>query len=167
MKLATGVILFAAGVALVLGTSAPSHSNPPAVGYGPQAHAGAVVVPYYGATYGGPAGISASDGKRVVELLESIDRRLEQLEAKTGAAPLAVKKGPELLAVAKQRCAACHTEARADAKGGGFILFADDKASALKPLSAGEKTRVKQAVQGGTMPPAAKLTADEKAAFKW
>ena len=132
------------------------------------AHATPVVVPYYGATYGTPGGFSAADAKRVVELLESIDRRLEAIEQRQ-AWPAPLKKGPDLLALSKANCAACHTPAKADKAGGGFILFADDAATALKPLSGREKTRVTEAVQAGTMPPDGrkKLTPAERSAFKW
>lgn len=128
-----------------------------------------VVVPYYGATYGTPGGFSAAEAKRVVELLESIDRRLEAIEAKQAGGPAAVKKGPDLVAIAKANCAACHTPAKSDKAGGGFILFADDQAVALKPLSGREKTRITESVQAGTMPPDGrkKLTPAEKSAFKW
>lgn len=137
------------------GLIASAHATPPAV------------VPYYGATFGTPGGFSATDAKRVVELLESIDRRLEALEQRQAGGPVPLKKVPDLLAVAKASCAACHTPAKADAVGGGFILFADDKAGALKPLSARERTRITEAVQSGTMPPVKKLTPAEKSAFKW
>ena len=126
-----------------------------------------VVVPYYGATYGTPGGFSAADAKRVVELLESIDRRLEAIEQRQpGPAPL--KKGPELAAIAKANCAACHTPAAADAKGGGFSLFERDEKS-LRQFGAREKVRIVDAVQGGTMPPDGrkKLTPTERSAFKW
>lgn len=127
------------------------------------------VVPYYGATFGTPGGFSAADAKRVVELLESIDRRLEALEQRQAAGPAPLRKGPDLLAVAKASCAACHTPSKADAVGGGFILFASDKADALKPLSARERGRITESVQSGTMPPDGrkKLTPAEKSAFKW
>ena len=144
------------GLGCVLLATAHATPNPP------------VVVPYYGATYG-PAGLSAADAKRIVELLESIDRRLEAIEARQPGGPLPLKKGPDLTGVAKQHCAACHTPKSADAKGGGFILFADDQAAALKPLSGREKTRITEAVQAGTMPPGdrKKLTPAERSAFKW
>ncbi|HEY1191090.1 MAG TPA: hypothetical protein VGE74_25880 [Gemmata sp.] len=170
MKILTCSALFLAGAAVLLASGHPSHCNPPPVtGYTPQSHAAPLVVPYYGATYGGPAGISTADGKRIVELLESIDRRLEAIEAKSGGGPLAQKAGPELLTVAKANCASCHTPAKADRAGGGFTLFADDAAGAMLPLSGRQKTAVKQAVTDGTMPPGnrKKLSAEEKAAFKW
>lgn len=138
------------------GLLAFAHATPPAV------------VPYYGATYGTPGGFSAADAKRVVELLESIDRRLEALEQRQAGGPVPLRKAPDLLGVAKAGCAACHTPAKADTAGGGFILFADEKAGALKPLSARERTRITEAVQSGTMPPGPKkLTPAEKSAFKW
>lgn len=165
MKPLTLLILCAAGTALVLAAARPAESTPPAAQY---PTAAPVVVPYYGAAYGQPGGFSPAEAKRVVELLESIDRRLEAIEAKQGA-PAAQKKGPDLFTVAKTNCAACHTPAKADAKGGGFILFADEQPTALKPLSGREKVRIVEAVRGGAMPPEGrkKLTADEKAAFKW
>jgi len=125
--------------------------------------AGSVVVPYYGASYGPPNGFSSADAKRVVELLESIDRRLEALEQK-GQKSAVVK--PDLLTVAKGRCLSCHSPSSADDRGGGFILLSDDKGTALKPLSAREKNRVREAVQSGTMPPNRKLDPAEKSAFE-
>ena len=151
MKWAPSLLLFAAGVCFLVASVRPVTSSQP------------VVVPYYGAAYGG-GGMSAADGKRVVELLESIDARLSRIETAGGIKP-AAKLDP--LPVAKTKCAACHTQTVAEAKGGGFILFADDGATALKPLSAREKTRIKESVQSGTMPPAKPLSASEKAAFDW
>lgn len=161
MRLVTALTLFLAGVALLLGTACPVASTDRTT-----------VVPYYGATYGTPGGFSAAEAKRVVELLESIDRRLEAIEQKTGNGPPAANlkaKGPDLAAVAKTHCAACHTPTKAEASGGGFILFAGGDAKALKPLSGREKTRVTEAVVGGTMPPDGrkKLTPAERSAFKW
>ncbi|TXH99570.1 MAG: hypothetical protein E6Q76_19675 [Rhizobium sp.] len=168
MRLLTCSALFLAGLAVLIASGSPSRSQY-ATGYSPQTTGGAaVVVPYYGATYGGPQGLSAADGKRIVELLESIDRRLEGIEARS-AGPLAQRAGPDLLAVAKAHCAACHTPGKAEAKGGGFALFADDGGAALLPLSGRQRTAVKQATADGSMPPSGrkKLTAEEKAAFKW
>lgn len=142
------------GLALVL--AAAAHATPVPV-----------VVPYYGATYGTPGGFSASDAKRVVELLESIDRRLEAIEQRQ-AGPVPLKKSPEVYAVAKSHCAACHTQATAEKSGGGFVLFERDEKS-LRLLGAREKTRIVEAVQAGTMPPDGrkKLTPAERSAFKW
>lgn len=162
MRLATALLLFAAGVTLMMGSAQPAASTPPSQ------ITGGAIVPYYGAAYGSSGGMSAADSKRMLELLESIDKRLEAIEAKTagtGLAKPAAKLDP--LAVAKAKCLNCHTQAKADAKGGGFILFSDDAGSGLKPLNAGEKVRVKQAVQSGSMPPGqTKLSATEKAAFE-
>ena len=149
----TFALVLLAGLAGLLGSA---RADPPVT-------AGAAVVPYYGAAYGG-AGLSAGDGKRIVELLESIDRRLEALEQR-GGPPVAQKaKGLDQLAVAKARCASCHSPANAEAKGGDFVLLTAD--GALKPLSGRERARIKEAVEGGAMPPNRKLTADEKAAFR-
>lgn len=156
------MLLFGLAVVFILG------SRPEAPAYTPQNHSTAgVVVPFYAATYGEPGGFSKADAKRVLELLESIDRRLESVDQKTGAGPLPIKKGLDLLTVAKTRCLSCHTEAKAEGKGGGFILFSDETGSALKPLSSREKVRIKEAVQSGTMPPNRKLDVEERAAFSW
>lgn len=145
--------LLALGLALIVTTA---HATPP------------VVVPYYGATYGTPGGFSAADAKRVVELLESIDRRLESIEQRTPGGPAAVRKGPDLFAIAKANCAACHTQATAEKSGGGFVLFEKDEKS-LRSFGAREKTRITEAVQSGAMPPDGrkKLSPADKAAFKW
>lgn len=157
MTRAAPVVLFAAA-ALAVATARPARSDPPYHAAAPAA----VQVPYYGAVYGQPGGFSAADAKRVVELLESIDKRLAVLETKAG--PVAAK-APDPAAVARARCAGCHVPKSAEAKGGGFILFADDKAGALKPLSARERARVREAVEGGTMPPNGKLSPAERSAF--
>lgn len=160
MRLVTALTLFAAGVALMLGSAQPAASTQPSQ------ITGGVIVPYYGAAYGGSGGVSSADAKRMVELLESIDKRLESIEAKTAPAGFAKPAAKlDLLATAKAKCLNCHTQAKADAKGGGFILFSDEAGSGLKPLNAGEKVRVKQAVQSGAMPPNVKLTPAEKSAF--
>lgn len=127
-----------------------------------------VVVPYNAAVYGQPGGFTAADAKRVVELLESVDRRLEALEKAAGGAAVRQAPGAELLAVAARHCAACHTPAAGDAKGGGFILFAGDDLAALKPLGSRERIRVKEAVLSGQMPPPSrpKLSPAEKRAFE-
>lgn len=158
MRTATALALFAAGAAVLCAAAPPVACNPPPA-----------VVPAYGSKIEyatGQAGVSsAADAKRMIELLESIDQRLAGIEAKT-VGPVAAKKGPDLFAVARAKCAACHTPAKSEAKGGGFILFADDAPGGLKPLSVREKARVKEAVQSGTMPPNAKLTPAERSAFE-
>lgn len=157
------LILFGLAVVFILG------SRPEAPAYTPQNQSTvAVGVPFYAATYGEPGGFSKADARRVLELLESMDKRLDSIDQKTGTGgPLSVKKGLDLLTVAKSRCLNCHTESKAESKGGGFILFSDETGSALKPLSSREKVRIKEAVQSGTMPPNKKLDAEERSAFSW
>lgn len=159
MRILTSLSLFLACVAALCATGHTATST-----YPPSQTTGGVVVPYYGAAYG-QSNTSQADNKRIIELLESIDRRMESLESRAGG-PLALKR-PDPLPVAKSKCVACHTPGKAEAKGGGFILFADDAASALKPLNAREKNLVKQAIQSGAMPPQGKLNAAEKAVFDW
>lgn len=153
MTRAVAAALFVAAAAVVAGSphaaSQPYHAAAPA----------AVQVPYNAVVYGQPGALTKADVVRIIELLESIDRNTAPAAAK------AVKAGPDKQAVARANCAACHTPAKADKAGGGFILFADDKASALKPLSARERTRVKEAVESGEMPPNRKLTPADKTAL--
>lgn len=120
---------------------------------------------YGGAPYqllGAQGPWSEKDARRAMALLESIDKRLAAIETQTPPKPRA-----DILPIAKQRCAACHTPAKAEDKGGGFILFASDLADVLKPLSAREKSRIKESVIGGTMPPNGKLSQAEQSAFEW
>ncbi len=155
MKIATALALF-------LTASIAVASTPPAQTYSVPAYGG---VPLQ--LLGQQPGLSAADAKRIIELLESIDRRLEAIEAKTGGPVPLLQKKVELLPVAKAKCAACHTPSKADAKGGGFVLFANDDATVLQFLKADAKRAVKQAVQDGSMPKNGKLTAEEKSAFNW
>lgn len=167
MRTLTCLLLIFAGVAVLCASSHTANSNPPVVA------APAVTAPAYGSAVpyflGNSGGMSQADAKRMIELLESIDanqkRTNELLEAKGG--PLAQKAKVDPLPIAKAKCATCHTPGKAEAKGGGFILFADDQATALKPLNAREKVRVKESVQSGSMPPQAKLSSAEKSAFDW
>lgn len=175
MRILTCLALFLAGVSLVCAASPPAKSTQ----YG--VTGGAVVVPYYGATYGTPGGFSQADAKRMLELQEatleaqrqSLDEQrltneyLRALATKQGA-PIpqaALKKPVDLLTVAKKHCAECHTPAKAK---GDFILFADDAGSALKPLSANEKKRIVDEVRSGLMPKGRPpMSAEEKSAFRW
>ncbi len=144
-------VLFAAAAVLVAGsppaTPQPYHAAAPA----------AVQVPYYGAVYGQPGALTRADVTRIIELLESIERNT--------APARAVKAGPDALAVARAKCSACHTPARADGKGGGFTLFNDDRASSLRILDGRQRAAVRRAVEEGTMPPNGKLTPAERSAL--
>lgn len=157
MNRAAVVILFVAAAVLVA-CSNTATTQPYSV-----AAPAAVQVPYYGAVYGQPGGFSKADVARIIELLEAIERNTTPptLPLKGGA------KTPDVLAVAKARCSSCHTPGRADAKGGGFALFNDDKASSLRILDGRQRAAVRRAVEEGTMPPppAAKLTPAERSAF--
>ncbi|MBN9523689.1 hypothetical protein J0H58_35120 [bacterium] len=152
MSRVVAALLFAAVAAVVAGSARPGASQPGASQPG--------AVPSQTAHYQPPVALSKADAARldrVIELLESIERNT--------APARAVKAGPDRPAVAKTRCAGCHTPAKADKAGGGFILFGDDKATTLKPLSARERTRVKEAVESGAMPPDRALTPAERSAL--
>ena len=153
--LTLAAVLFAAAAVLVA-SSPPATPQPYSV-----AAPAAVQVPYYGAVYGQPGALTKADVARIIELLESIERNTAP------AAKLAAKAGPDKLVTAKARCAGCHTPAKADAKGGGFLLFNDDSAKSLRVLDGRQKAAVRRAVEEGTMPPApaAKLTPAERSAL--
>ena len=157
MRIFAGLILIAA--ALVLSTAHTSTSQPPPTYPVPSVGGGTYVVPYYGATYSG-AGLSAADGREMASLLREIRDSLLRMERGVEASPKL-----DVATVAQARCMGCHTPAKSEAKGGGFNLFNDEKGT-MKALSAAEKTKVKQAVASGAMPPTTKLSAAEKAAFE-
>jgi len=135
----------------------------------------AVVTPSYGAALpiGLPYALSAADSKaqrdyqeRLISLLESMDRRLANLEAAAGVKQAATRQDQQAaLLVAK--CAACHTPAAAEKKGGGFELFEADGRTPRR-LDARSATRVKQSIVDGTMPPEGRppLTVPEKSLFQ-
>lgn len=155
----------AALLALALGVGALTvRADPPAV-----------VTPSYGAALpiGLPYALSAADSKaqrdhqeRLISLLESMDRRLANLEAAAGVKQAATRQDQQAaLLVAK--CASCHTPAAAEKKGGGFELF-DADGRTPRRLDARSQNRVKQSVVDGTMPPEgrAPLSPSEKALFQ-
>lgn len=158
------LLLLALGLTATASTAQYQHAQPaPAV---------AAVVPYYGATYTPPGAWTRDDVAKYLGLLEAQNAILGEIrdELRAGRAggpvPQAAKKGPDMLATAKARCAACHTPSKSDASGGGFILFADDARTALRPLSTRDRANIKRAVLEGTMPPSKPLSAAEKAAFE-
>ncbi len=157
---------FALAVLIGLALShSPGHGTPPTVPY-----AGPVVtaqVPYQAAVYGGNPGLSPDQAKELLSLLRSIDAKLSDIEDKIapGAAKVVLKTDP--LKVAAAKCAACHVPGKADTKGGGYLLFADDSAKAFRLLGGRDKKRISEAVETGTMPPSGPLSAAEKAHFKW
>lgn len=166
MKLVTGLILFAAGVALVLGLAGRSHSTPPA--YAAPAYGGGAPYLLLGQQQ---AGIQPSDAKRMLELQEAMlaeqqttNRHLEVIAGKLGAPVAQAAPKIDRAALLRQNCASCHRPGNAK---GDFVIVNDDKGDALKFLSAAEKAKVTNRVQDGSMPPNKKLTAAERAAVKW
>lgn len=126
----------------------------------PPATSQPVAVPSQAAHYQPPVVLSKGDAARLdrlAELLEAIERNT--------APARAVKAGPDRLAVARAKCSACHTPARADAKGGGFALFNDDQAASLRVLDGRQQAAVRRAVEEGSMPPAGELTPAERSAL--
>ncbi|AMV24624.1 hypothetical protein VT84_09525 [Gemmata sp. SH-PL17] len=161
-RVAIAIALFVAGTAAIA-------SMPPVQSYSVPAYGG---VPLQ--LLGQQGGMSAADAKRLLEIEE--ERLVLQRESNELLRAIAIKleaplpqaqKKADLFTVAKAKCAACHTPGKSEAKGGSFILFADDAAAALKPLNGAEKRAVKQAVQDGSMPKNGKLSKDEQAAFNW
>lgn len=129
------------------------------------------VVPYNGAQYRDPAGLSAADAKRQLELQEeqAADTReirdvLRALAEKHGVAlPKAARKGLDPVTVVNQHCASCHKTG--NAKGDLILVNEDGK---LNHLRGRDWQEVLNRVEKGSMPPKPRreLTADEKAAFK-
>lgn len=152
--LTAGVVVLAARY-----PAAGQHAYPPA--------ATSAVVPYNVATYGPPGGATPADVRKGLELLASMDKRLEAIEGKLGGVK-AASPGVELVAVAKKYCASCHTPAKAEKAGGGFELFRDDAAERLRGFSPGERAKIKDVVQRGFMPPGERARPEgaEKAAFE-
>lgn len=162
MKFLTALVLFVTGTAVVASATPPQSYSVPAYGGVPLQ------------LLGQQGGMSAADAKRLLEIEE--ERLVLQRESNELLRAIAIKldaplpqaqRKADMLAVAKVRCAACHTPGKSEAKGGSFILFADDTATSLKPLNGAEKRAVKQAVQDGSMPKSGKLTPEEKSAFAW
>lgn len=121
-------------------------ANPPA------AVAPVAVAPAYGVG-ADPADLSAA----VRELAAEVKAlRVEMAAARAGAALPQKAAGKAPAAVAKAACAACHTPGKADDRGGGFALFADEKAGALAQLSARDRQRAAARIVSGSMPPAPK-----------
>lgn len=148
--------------ALVLGLFALAvWANPPA------AVAPVQVVPAYGTAYQPPGQHDdvLAELKLLVAELRGLRADVAELKQLAGGpqAPAAQKKA-DPLAVVRAGCAGCHSPAAAEARGGGFALFADDGAT-LAPLSAREKARASARVKSGSMPPPpAKLSAPDRAA---
>lgn len=143
-----------------------SHAQP-APGYQPPA---TVVVPYNGAQVGGKDAWTGDDVRRMLAYLKSMDERLERIESGPARAPGAiVQLDPLKVATGPGLCVNCHAPSVAAAKGGDFTLFANDEGTAFKPFSAREKSKIKDAVESGQMPPPAKgkLSPAEKAAFQF
>lgn len=142
--------------------SAPYHAPPP------YAYPAAAVVPVYTAVYTPrderpPADAHAENdtAAAIRELAAEVRALRAELAAlrESSAAPQgpeAAPKAPAKLAavdVARQACAGCHAPKAAEAKGGGFVLFADDSAAAFVNLSARDRVRIANRVKNGSMPP--------------
>ena len=154
--------------------SQPAYTPPPAA-----AAPASVVVPYNAAVYGQPSGFTAADAKRLLELTEANGTRQEktnellaQLLARPAGGPVAAA-APKLdvLAVSRAKCAACHTPGRADDKGGGYVLFADESAKAFKPVSSKDRAAEnglvrKEVTDTESMPKGGRLSPAERALFQ-
>ena len=151
---------FVAVVILSLFSRHAAEANPP----GPPA---SVVVPYNGASVGDKQPWTGDDVRRMLGLLKSMDERLGNIEAGPRAPGALTLIDPLKVATGTGLCITCHTPTASEAKGGGFILFANDEGTAFKPFSAREKVKIRDAVESGQMPPPAKgkLSPGEKAAF--
>jgi hypothetical protein len=148
------ILLFVGVVAFLLVDNRRQYASNPTT-------TGGIVVPYYGAQFNG----GGADNKRIIELLEEIRNSTVSIDTKlAGTQPL---KKPDLLTVAKANCLSCHSPSKAEKSGGDFVMFADDKGTALKPFSGREKVRITQRVADGEMPPNKALDADTKSSFKW
>lgn len=159
-RISACLVLLLTAIALVMATDRSGHSNPPAV---------QAVVPYNGAVYNGPAGLTPEQARQLLARLESIDTKLDVLysidERLTGpAAKTAAAPKLQWNHVVLSKCASCHG---AKEPKGDFILVNED-GKAVKPLNAREWVKVAEAVESGHMPPPAKgkLTPAEKAAFR-
>lgn len=168
-RLVTCGVMLTTGLALLLMGASQSNSQ----------HSAATpvvtaVVPYNGAVYNGPPGLTPEQGKKLIELLESVDSKLDLLQSiddklaagipgngKSGNA----KAAPRITwqQVVSAKCASCH---RPGNEKGDFMLVGDDGKTA-RPLSTREWARVVEAVESGHMPPPekGKLSPAEKAAF--
>lgn len=126
------------------------------------------VVPYNASVYGGAAGLTPEQGKKLIALLESIDGKLDVLQSiddRLTAGPAKAKAVPKMTwpQVITAKCAACHNS---KVTKGDFILVTEDGKS-VKPLNAREWIKVVEAVDSGHMPPPEKgrLSPAEKAVF--
>lgn len=122
------------------------------------------------ATYGlapAPGGMSAADGKKIVDKLDRLDDVVAELrEIKAALAGKVSQTAPKLslLDVAKAACGKCHTPANAK---GDFILFLDESRSALAPFTPRQKQKMWAAVESGDMPQGGpELTPAQKEPFK-
>lgn len=147
----------------------PTYNAPPAYAY-----PAAAVVPVYTAVYSPraepPAGDpgAADDTAAAIRELAAEVRALraelaairEQAAAPPGQAPAPAGAPKQLpppklsaLDIARTACLTCHAPGNAEAKGGGFALFADDGGKAWANLSPRDRVRIGNRVKNGTMPP--------------
>lgn len=110
-----------------------------------------VAVPAYSVGYDPAVGA-------IVAELRALREAVEKLRPGGGAGVL------DLKGVVATRCAACHQDDQAEAKGAGFVLL--EKDGSLPPFSLPERRRMKQLVDEGKMPPKNPLSEAEKSLFK-
>jgi hypothetical protein len=105
----------------------------------------------YGAGFAG-AQITPDDFAYLIRLSEEIVANGRETNTLLRQGPAAPKQAsgeitPAVrLAAAKKNCISCHTPAAAEGKGGGYIMFADDAGSALKPVSFKDRQRESELV---------------------
>jgi hypothetical protein len=95
--------------------------------------------------------------RAVMDALRAIDARLQKLEAQGGQAQPLKKQSnlktdapPAVALVAKNKCAVCHSEAKASDEGGNHVLFKGDD---LVPLSPRQHDRLRTKCYDREMPP--------------
>jgi hypothetical protein len=129
-----------------------------------QHHAAAVVVPYYAPSYS--VGYNGSEElagivKALIEDNKAMRQDLIQaIKAGPGVAPalLPLKSRPPGLEIMAAKCATCHDEATAKAKGGGHLLFKSGEF-----IDQGDNlSRAVEEMDSGRMPRGGKLTDAEK-----
>lgn len=102
-----------------------------------------------------------SDMAAIMSALRAIDARLQKLEQAAPKKPVDPfepqaqrrddRPPPTALAVVKNKCAACHSEAKAADEGGGFVML--DKDGALPAFSQKQRDRILAQAYKGAMPP--------------
>lgn len=99
--------------------------------------------------------------KQINDNMKAFDDRLKKLEQAAPKKPVDPfepqaqrrddRSPPTALAVVKNKCAACHSEAKAGEEGGGFVML--DKDGALPAFSQKQRDRILAKAYKGAMPP--------------